>query len=82
MTGYQLFLLCVLILWPLAIMGMLFLMSRLERAIDKPAAETPQEAGLEPVEGRPREREVQIVFGDKVIGEPAPKEMAKDIEAS
>ena len=31
MTPYQLFLLVVLVLWPAAIMGLLFLMARLER---------------------------------------------------
>lgn len=70
MTGYQLFLLCVLILWPLAIMGLLFLMSRLERYESRAGASTPEEAGLEPVTGSAPEREVRIVFGDKVIGEP------------
>jgi hypothetical protein len=31
-------------------------------------AATPEEAGLEPVAGE--EREVRIVFGDQVVGEP------------
>ncbi len=70
MTAYQLFLLCVLILWPLAIMGMLFLMTRLERFESRAGATTPEQAGLEPVAGSPPEREVRIVFGDKVVGEP------------
>jgi hypothetical protein len=69
MTGYQLFLLAVLVLWPLAIMGLLFLMSRLERYESRVAAETPEEAGLEPVTGQAPEREVRIVFGDRVVGE-------------
>ena len=69
MTGYQLLLLCVLILWPLAIMGLLFLMSRLERYEGRVAAATPEEAGLEPVAGEAPEREVRIVFGDRVVGE-------------
>jgi hypothetical protein len=69
-TGYQLFLLCVLVAWPLAIVGLLFLMSRLEEYERRVGASTPQEAGLEPVEGSPPEREVRIVFGDTVIGEP------------
>jgi hypothetical protein len=68
MTPYQLFLLLVLILWPLAIMSLLFLMSRLESYLDKVAADTPEEAGLEPVAGTPPEKEVTIVFGDQVIG--------------
>jgi len=54
--------------WPFAIMGLLFLMSRLEKYVEKVHAETPREAGLEPVEGSPPEREVTIVFGDKVVG--------------
>lgn len=69
MTGYQLFLLCVLILWPAAIMGLLFLMSRLERYESRVPAATPEEAGLEPVAGEAPERQVKIVFGDKLVGE-------------
>jgi hypothetical protein len=68
MTPYQLFLLAVLILWPFFILGLLFLMSRLEDHVDRSAAETPEEAGLEPVAGTSEEKEVTIVFGDKVIG--------------
>lgn len=67
-TPYQIFLLCVLILWPFAIMAMLFLMSRLERFLQVSEAGTPEEAGLEPIEGISEEREVTIVFGDQVIG--------------
>ncbi|MFN2389491.1 MAG: hypothetical protein ABR575_07820 [Actinomycetota bacterium] len=70
MTPYQLFLLAVLILWPLAIMALLFLMSRLEGYVARVEAHTPQEAGLEPVAGTSPEREVRIVFGDRVVGEP------------
>jgi hypothetical protein len=70
MTPYQLFLLVILILWPVAIMGLLFLMSRLERFVERTDAETPAEAGLEPVAGQSPEREVRIVFGDKVVGDP------------
>jgi hypothetical protein len=66
MTPYQIFLLLVLILWPFAILGLLYLMSRLESYVTRSGAETPAEAGLEPIEGE--EREVTIVFGDKVIG--------------
>jgi hypothetical protein len=69
MTGYQLFLLAVLILWPFVIMGLLFLMSKLEKYVNTTDADTPQEAGLEPVAGRSQEREVKIVFGDQVVGE-------------
>jgi hypothetical protein len=68
MSPYQLFLLAVLILWPFFILGLLFLMSRLEEQVDISAAATPEEAGLEPVAGRSEEKEVTIVFGDKVIG--------------
>jgi hypothetical protein len=67
MTPYQIFLLCVLLLWPFAIVSLLFLMSRLERYVQVSEAETPEEAGLEPVEGS-ADREVKIVFGDRVIG--------------
>ena len=76
MTGYQIFLLAVLLTWPLVIAGLLFAMSKIESYIERSEAETPQEAGLEPVAGRPREREVTIVFGDKVVGRPEPKQEA------
>jgi hypothetical protein len=68
MTPYQIFLLLVLILWPFAILGLLYLMSRLESYVKRTGADTPAEAGLEPVEGQPEEKEVTIVFGDKVVG--------------
>jgi hypothetical protein len=68
MTPYRVFLLVVLVLWPFFIMGLLFLMSRLEQYVDRSAAETPEEAGLEPVAGTPADKEVTIVFGDQVIG--------------
>jgi hypothetical protein len=67
--AYQLFLLAVLVIWPLAIGGLLFFMSRLEQFVSREEANTPQEAGLEPVEGLPREREVRIIFGGRVVGE-------------
>jgi NADH:ubiquinone oxidoreductase subunit 3 (subunit A) len=70
MSRYQVFLLIVLVLWPFVILGLLFAMSKLETYVEKPSAETPQEAGLEPVEGHSDEKEVRIIFGDKVIGEP------------
>ena len=70
MTTYQVFLLVVLIVWPLAIIGILFLMSKLESYVNRLDASTPEEAGLEPVEGRPGDREVKIIFGDEVVGEP------------
>ena len=70
MTPYQIFLLLVLILWPFAILGLLYLMSRLESYVKRTGADTPEEAGLEPVEGAAGEKEVRIVFGDKVVGRP------------
>lgn len=76
MSGYQIFLLCVLVAWPFVIAGLLFSMSKIESYIDRSEAETPEEAGLEPVAGRPRDREVTIVFGDKVVGGPEPKQEA------
>jgi hypothetical protein len=68
-TPYQLFLLAILIVWPFGIIGLLFLMSRLERYVERTGADTPEEAGLEPVSGESPEREVRIVFGDQVVGE-------------
>ena len=70
MTAYQVFLVCVLVAWPFVILGLLFLMSRLERYERRVDAPTPEEAGLEPVRGAPPEREVRIVFGDEVVGRP------------
>ena len=70
MTRYQLTLLIVLAAWPFVILGLLFLMSRLETYVKRIDAQTPEEAGLEPVSGTSDEREVQIVLGDQVIGEP------------
>ena len=69
MNGYQIFLVIVFVLWPLSIAGLLFLMSRLEVYVKKLDADTPEEAGLEPVEGRATDKEVRIVFGGKVVGE-------------
>ena len=69
MTGYQIFLLLILVAWPLMIFGLLFLMSRLENYVAKLNADNPEEAGLEPVEGTSGDREVKIVFGEQVIGE-------------
>lgn len=70
MTPYQILLLVLLVAWPLAMTGLLFLMQRLERYVARLDAASPQEAGLEPVEGD--EREVKIVFDDHVVGEPEP----------
>lgn len=70
MDAYQVFLGTVLVLWPVGIMGLLFLMSKLESYVKRLDADTPEEAGLEPVAGQPTEREVKIVFGGQVIGRP------------
>ena len=69
MNSYQVFLAGVLVTWPLIIFGLLFLMSRMEDYVNRSDAATPEEAGLEPVEGHSEEREVQIRFGDQVVGE-------------
>jgi hypothetical protein len=63
-------LLIVLAVWPFAILGLLFLMSRLETYVKRIDANTPEEAGLEPVSGESADREVQIFVGDQVVGEP------------
>lgn len=67
MTRYQLMLLVVLGTWPFVIMGLLFLMSRLEDYVARPDADTPEEAGLAPVSGESPEREVKVVYGDQVV---------------
>ncbi len=72
MNSYQVFLAAVLVTWPLIIFGLLFLMSRMEDYVNRTGAETPEEAGLEPVEGYSAEREVQIRFGDRIVGQTAP----------
>ena len=71
MTAYQVFLLFVLAAWPLVIFGMLFLMSRLETYVNRLDADSPEDAGLEPVSGHTDEREVRIRFGDHLVGEPS-----------
>ena len=68
-TAYQVFLGLVLVLWPVAIVGLLWLMSKLEHYVNRLDADSPEEAGLEPVEGRAPDKEVKIVFGGKVVGE-------------
>lgn len=72
MTSYQILLLILLVAWPLAMAGVLFVMQRLEGYVARLDAATPEEAGLEPVEGESPEREVKIVFDDHVVGEPNP----------
>ena len=69
MNSYQVFLAAVLVMWPVVIFGLLFLMSRMETYVNRMDADTPEEAGLEPVEGHSPEREVQIRFGDQIVGE-------------
>lgn len=68
LTTYQLVLLAIFVLWPVAITALLFLMAKLETYVNRSAAETPEEAGLEPVRGTTPDREVRIVFGDQVVG--------------
>lgn len=68
MTRYQFFLLVTLVLWPIVLMGTLFLMDRIESRLARSTASAPSEAGLEPVSGESEDREVTIVFGDEVIG--------------
>jgi hypothetical protein len=67
MTPYQIFLLVILIVWPLAILGILMLMARLEERIERTPGRSPKEAGLEPARGQSPEREVKIVFGGEVV---------------
>ena len=69
MTTYQVFLLVVLAAWPVVIFGMLFLMNRLENYVNRLNADTPEEAGLEPVSGTSGDKEVRIRFGDQLVGE-------------
>jgi hypothetical protein len=76
MTAYQVFLLVVLVSWPLVIFGMLFFMNKLENYVNRINADTPEEAGLEPVEGVTGEREVRIRFGDQIVGEGKDEETA------
>ena len=66
---YRVFLGVVLVTWPLVIVGLLFFMSKLEAYVGRLDADTPEEAGVEPVAGSTRDREVTIVFGDRVVGE-------------
>ena len=67
---YRVFLAVVLVTWPLMIVGLLFFMGKLEDYVQRLDADTPEEAGVEPVTGSVRDREVRIVFGDRVVGEP------------
>lgn len=69
LTAYRVFLGAVLVLWPFVLVGFLYLMSKLETYVNKVDAETPEEAGLEPVQGSAPDKEVKIVFGGKVVGD-------------
>jgi hypothetical protein len=44
-------------------------MTKLEDYVKRIDANTPAEAGLEPVAGEATDREVKIVFGEQVVGE-------------
>jgi hypothetical protein len=68
LTTYQVLLIVILVVWPLAITALLFLMSKLENYVNRSEATNPEQAGLEPVGGMHEEREVRIVFGDQVVG--------------
>jgi hypothetical protein len=70
MTPYQILLLVLLVAWPLTIAGVLWVMQRLERYVARLDAQTPEEAGLEPVAGETEDREVKIVFDEPVVSEP------------
>ena len=75
MTPYQIFLLAMLPAWPLMILGILMLMSKLEERVERNPGRSPEEAGLEPATGKPREKEVTIVFDGDVVAsnaDPAP----------
>jgi hypothetical protein len=69
LSAYQFFLGLVLVLWPVTIVAALYFMSKLEDYVKRLDADTPEEAGLEPVAGRTTDREVKIVYEGKVVGE-------------
>lgn len=75
MTPYQIFLFALLPAWPLIILGILMLMSKLEERVERNPGRSPEEAGLLPARGSSPEKEVTIVFGGDVVNtnaEPAP----------
>jgi hypothetical protein len=80
MNRYQILLLVILLAWPLVIFGLLYLMSKLEDWVRRVDAESPEEAGLEPVAGSPPEKEVQIVFGDEIVGSPGNRRVERSEE--
>jgi hypothetical protein len=67
MTPYQIFLIVMLPAWPLMILGILMLMSKLEERVERNPGRSPEEAGLEPAEGGRKEKEVTIVFDGDVV---------------
>jgi hypothetical protein len=70
MNRYQILLLVILLAWPLVIFGILYMMGKLEDWVGRVDAESPEEAGLEPVAGSSPEKEVQIIFGDEIVTPP------------
>jgi hypothetical protein len=82
MNRYQILLLVILLAWPLVIFGILYLMSKLEDWVRRVDAESPEEAGLEPVAGSPPEKEVQIIFGDEIVGSPGNRRVERSDENS
>jgi hypothetical protein len=80
MNRYQILLLVILLAWPLVIFGLLYLMSKLEDWVRRVDAESPQEAGLEPVAGSSPEKEVQIVFGDEIVRSPGNRRVERSEE--
>jgi hypothetical protein len=72
MTPYQVLLLILLVAWPLTIAGLLVVMQRLDRYVARLDAKTPEDAGLEPVEGETGDREVKIVVDEPVAATPEP----------
>jgi hypothetical protein len=80
MNRYQILLLVILLAWPLVIFGLLYLMSKLEDWVRRVDAESPEEAGLEPVAGSPPEKEVQIIFGDEIVRSPPNRRVERSEE--
>ena len=72
MSGYEVFFVIVLLLWPIAIAGLLVVMHRLEKFVERTGGETPEQAGVEPVAGTTGDPEVRVVFGAEVVGEETP----------
>ena len=77
MNRYQILLLVILLAWPLVIFGILYLMSKLEDWVRRVDAESPEEAGLEPVAGSSPDKEVQIIFGEEIVGSPGTRRIRR-----